>query len=358
MQIDTSAVVVNQRSWNVTSAFSSFVAYGVSVSRPPGFTNIDAFRFYVNNYNQFTVGFNYFKQATAWSLDMETFTTLTVFSALNSDFAFFFRPYSIIEYDDDNGIPGLQSNDTILSVYPLSRSPTNWYWLYISITYGLISETAYVGTWHTQDSVFAFQVFLVPRPFIVDGLSVNQDSVKVAVQINYSNYANASASNTSKIALVLLTGAAEMQTLPPGNGNESSVNIPSSVPPYLGGFVNFTQYVNITRPDNTTAWEAIDIQWEANWTDVNNIQGQYQAGYVVSALFLTLGGHDGRVGSVWWDPTIGANINYVDTPSTLPTPGLSPSPPNSSSKSYASIGYNISLNAIFLSTLIVLFLIF
>lgn len=66
---------------------------------------------------------------------------------------------------------------------------------------------------------------------------------------------------------------------------------------YLNGFVNFVKNVNITLPNNLFAWESIDIQWEENWADVAKIQDEYESGYRVSALFLTLGTHNGRIGS-------------------------------------------------------------
>jgi hypothetical protein len=117
---------------------------------------------------------------------MENFNTLTVFSSLNSAFSFFVRPYGIIEYEDSNGIPGFQRNDTILSFYSLNQSPANWIQQYISITYGLINATAHVSTWKTNDNVFALQSFLVPQPFIVDGFTINQDTVKVTQSFRVS----------------------------------------------------------------------------------------------------------------------------------------------------------------------------
>jgi hypothetical protein len=88
----------------------------------------------------------------------------------------------------------------------------------------------------------------------------------------------------------------DTQNLQTINYNVSGVSMSSSDPTYLNGFFNFIKSVNITLPNDTFAWEPIDIQWEENWADVANIQGQYEAGYRVSALFLTLGTHNGRIG--------------------------------------------------------------
>jgi hypothetical protein len=144
------------------------------------------------------------------------------------------------------------------------------------------------------DEVFGLQVFIAPRPILVDNSPVDQDGVKIAVEINYYNYSGASSDPNAKIALAVLVGAAEASSF--RNGTVANVDIPSNNPTYQG-YQHWDFGFQLANRDGSGARSgSIQSSWEVQFSNISQIQGQFQAGWVVSAAYFSFGVNETRPG--------------------------------------------------------------
>jgi hypothetical protein len=308
VSVDTSANVTNRRIWYVVDGPGFIAGLGISVTRAPGFSDVDAMFAGLTLIQQCALGFAWFESATDYSLNNANGNSVT-FQSAAAAFAFFSRFWGIVEYLDTNGIPGFQPGDAILSFYPLSRTNlTDWKPINVSSVTLSTGDVVYVVTIQTVDEVFALQVFIAPRPIIADNATIDQDSVKIAIEINYYNYSGASSDPNARIALAVLVGAAEAVSFT--SGTVASVVIPSGNSIYRG-YQDWDLGFTLANTDGSNARSGtVQSYWEVKFSNVSEIQGQYEAGWIVSAAYFSFGVNETRPGHIWWDPQMGATVNY------------------------------------------------
>jgi hypothetical protein len=158
----------------------------------------------------------------------------------------------------------------------------------------ITGEAVYVVTVQTVDEVFGLQVFIAPRPILVDGSSVDQDGVKIAIEINYYNYSGASSDPNAKIALAVLVGAARASSF--RNMTIAEVDIPSDNPIYRG-YQHWDLGFRLSNRDGSASRSgSVQSSWEVQFSNISQIQGQFQAGWVVSAVYFSFGVNETRPG--------------------------------------------------------------
>jgi hypothetical protein len=325
--VDTNVSVINSRVWTVVQGIGYVVADGVSVAVAPGFTNVDAMFAGLTISQQCSLGFSWFKSATDLNINNMNSNSIT-FQSVAAAFGFFSRFWGIIEYLDTNGQIGYQPGDTILSFYSLNLNLLAWKPIRLDSVTLSTGDIVYVVTIQTVDEVFALQVFIAPRPIIADNATIDQDSVKVAIEINYYNYSGASTNPNARIALAVLVGAAEAMSFTSGSV-AADVDISSNDATYRG-YQHWDLTCHLANSDGSN-YHSSSVQsfWEVQFSNISEIQGQYEAGWVVSAVYFSFGINETRPGHIWWDPEMGASVNYGSpnaTPASSNSNGLQLAP--------------------------------
>jgi hypothetical protein len=152
---------------------------------------------------------------------------------------------------------------------------------------GLNGEVCYVVTVQTTDEVFGLQMFLAPRPIVVDNVTIDQDAVKLAIEINYYNYSGASTNPNAKIALVVLVGAAAAVSFK--TETVATVDVPSTDAMYRGFQQWDLSFQLSNRDGSNTRRGSVQSFWEEVFSNVTQIQGQFQAEWKVSAAYFSFG---------------------------------------------------------------------
>jgi len=236
-------------------------------------------------------------------------------------FAFASRFLALVEYEETNGIEGLQANDTILSTYSLSPQDPSTLWqplIYETINIDGTSQYLYVVTAVTMDDVFKLQWFITGRPLIIDNNSVDSDGIKLSIEVNYYNYSGASNSSTSLIAIGLVNGfrtvATWRNTTIEGNedGSTEGLNIGGSSGNAVQGYLLWDKTVNVTQINETDGKgfvRTVHAEYTASYQN-DTIQGSFESKTVMNLIFYTLGVDAPRPNHIFWDPQLGASIDY------------------------------------------------
>jgi len=105
------------------------------------------------------------------------------------------RAFGIVEYEDTNGLPGFQLNDTVLGGYDLT-SPYNilgsqWCNIDVSVfNYTDVNDVVLKvrsASVITIDGVFGFRVTSVGKYATIDGVKVDPNTIKIDFLINFYN---------------------------------------------------------------------------------------------------------------------------------------------------------------------------
>jgi len=324
--------IINQRDWTVREFPNNngFFAKGVSITKIPGFTSVDAMALGFTLWHQTALGVGWYRSETDVDISSGNETTITV-DFNSAAFGFVVRILGIVDYLDNNGIPGFQLNDTILSTYyrPLNSLNASADWN-VDIRNETISDNSngtvliHVITLSTVDGVFAIQMVIGPRPLRMNNRPFDQDGVKISVEINWSNFSGKSLNPDAKIALICIVAAAGERT-----SIDGSVTFPGDNT--VGGFLNWESVFSGSNDGNTgdMTTRTVDAQFVesySNGLDVIDINGSFVAGWGISSVAFTFGLNETRPLHLVWDPEAGASINYPSPPTGSLTPQGSSQP--------------------------------
>jgi len=317
VSIDQNATNSRERAVQVVTLNYVFGVRAVAVTKAPHLVDYDAILFGMSLYGQTIVAFGFYESEREVSVQTQN----TLVSTDSAYFAFASRFLALVEYEETNGIEGLQANDTILSTYSLSPQDPSTLWqplIYETINIDGTSQYLYVVTAVTMDDVFKLQWFITGRPLIIDNNSVDSDGIKLSIEVNYYNYSGASNSSTSLIAIGLVNGfrtvATWRNTTIEGNedGSTEGLNIGGSSGNAVQGYLLWDKTVNVTQINETDGKgfvRTVHAEYTASYQN-DTIQGSFESKTVMNLIFYTLGVDAPRPNHIFWDPQLGASIDY------------------------------------------------
>jgi len=241
--------------------------------------------------------------------------------------AFFFalRSAALLEYLDNDGVPGFQESnatnkDIPLSFYDLSVPTLPWKPLLVNST--MVQgpngpfKVSYVQA-QTLDEVFYVRFVVTEHPIMVGGVRISPDQSKIDFGINYYNplhvaaawstgISNATLFPNAKVGFLAVTiSAATFSAF----DNRTMTNASSAVSFGSGAYVGtFTWAATAKIGSVDTPVYATVTDKSAAFAASNGLAGIVQA---FSFKFLSFGFGTDRPGYIYWDPVFGANINYA-----------------------------------------------
>jgi len=279
---------------------------------------IDLSQFNMTTYNETTLSFGFIHEALQAANPGGQPNAAQI-----AAFFFAFRSFAIFEYLNNDGIPGFQQSpnntgDQFISFYDLSHPNLAWKPIILNST--LVDgpngkfKVSYIQA-ETLDEVFYVRFVVTERPVYVGNVRISPDKAKIDFGIRYYNPKNVRADWSTGPSNPNITGAqvgyasaSISAALFASFSNGTQDNKPSSVTFGSGVVVgNFTWAPTAKVTVNGFAADGIVY---AHVTD----QSQRFNGDVVGAislrfLFFSFEGY--RPDYVYWDPVLGADINYA-----------------------------------------------
>jgi len=313
--------VVHRRAVNIYHSNFAFGMTALAETKYPGFRDIDVYRF----------GFSLFGYPTlvsAWDDSVARTISLndsSVSDILNAYHAFGARFIALVEYEESNGIPGFQVNDTIQSTYSLKNAN----WNPISYTYVDVSNDSrvYVVTISTTDGVFLLRLFYAGHGAYVDHHLLSGDNIKFSLHINYYNYSGASSSNTSKIGLITIHACIDDKLNAIVDRDSSTAGLDhTNNATGVRGFYDWDKSINETSY-STQHSRTVITDFAFTYTSPA-VYADWTGQIVVRVTLHTLGLESARPLNLVWDPSVGQDVSYSEIASIQsgnPQSGTTPS---------------------------------
>jgi len=302
-----------------------------------GYANFNVAQFLVTNFLQATVFVSYFTSSASAQLPISTTSPATNIDFTAASFALGVRYLALFEFLDNNGVAGYQRNSTdqIVSTYDLSSASVQWLSLAVPSRPAIFDPVTgqLIEVWsclmQTFDGVFTLRVTGSGRPLgLGAGIRnrIDSASLKLDLQIQYYNYANASSQQTSIglfAALIGRIGAAGTA------GSFDSANSSDPNNPSFAGASFRSGSTSLIHAHNTTAsiFDSSSVETASSvyfdsWTDPDASQTTVAGGaWTLKVAAYSFSGV--RPNTVFWDPTL--NAIGMEQPDNLPP---TPAPTN------------------------------
>jgi len=249
--------------------------------------------------------------------EIAKFKNGNITQAAAADFAFLLAFIGLVEYEETNGVPGLQIvgwnapsglSDTLLSVYYNNSNTGDVLW---DITLTSVdtefptgpSAKVYTLTFATSDGVFNYTVTYAGRDLFTGGANIDANSFKIGFNIMYYNYKGASSNPNSQISLLLVAAAEKSAAKSVSNGSPTTISNFKVASGGYEGYINFE--------DTAGSWDINGVYASTGITF--GYLSSYGLGLVealsdwtVAAFFLS---YDAiRPSVISYDPEVGANL--------------------------------------------------
>jgi len=296
--------------------------HAVSAQKTSTTGSIDAGEFVYDTVDQTTLFYSYFSLAAQLNPNSPTNSPS---AAVAAAFAFAMRAFAIFEYLDLNGVPGYQEGtaDRIIGAYDLSAPSLPWNPITVSSTTLNSMNGGTFKVWNvsatTLDQVFTLTFIAVEQPVYVGPFRISPDNIKIDFSIRWFNQLHVPATWTtgpstntslnSSVGILGITiakfGVAAYNTNGNQAGNASS-NVTIGSGAFNGGF-SYSPTADVTVQGVVAARSVHTVVADTSSNALVN--AAWAAGWVLKIIFLSFDG--GRPTLVFWDPIMGADINYA-----------------------------------------------